>query len=50
MMYDRPLAVTLRATLGAGCVMPSYYLFYPGLRIRIDLMRIRIRIRIQHFF
>ena len=22
---------------------------YPGLRIRIDLMRIRIRIRIQHF-
>jgi hypothetical protein len=23
---------------------------FPGFRIRIDLMRIRIRIRIQHFF
>jgi hypothetical protein len=26
------------------------YLSYPGFRSRIDLMRIRIRIRIQHFF
>jgi hypothetical protein len=25
-------------------------LFTPGFRIRIDLMRIRIRVRIQHFF
>ncbi len=28
----------------------SFLLLSPGFRIRIDLMRIRIRIRIQHFF
>ncbi len=28
----------------------SSHSWFPGFRIRIDLMRIRIRIRIQHFF
>jgi hypothetical protein len=28
----------------------AFFFFSPGFRIRIDLMRIRIRIRIQHFF
>ncbi len=28
----------------------TFLIFWAGFRIRIDLMRIRIRIRIQHFF
>jgi hypothetical protein len=32
------------------CVRQERYLYKAGFRIRIDLMRIQIRIWIQHFF
>jgi hypothetical protein len=33
-----------------GVFIKKICMLYAGFRIRVDLMRIRIRIRIQHFF